>query len=445
MPPTYGPSLSRARRRLTDEPEPSRFFPAALPYGQRSSFDSYVSPGRLSSDASELEKIMEERDARNTRLAQNAGLRNDLEMKERLRPALERQTLTGAELGAAKNESALTNNPFDEESDRETLITEADQQRAQRELLPGDVALKKKLTEQAIETADPYSKRFRKPEDIDLYESFKEDEDDTMPETKRMESAFRKANQIAKDRATIDILNDAIYTGDKDAESLIETVTDSRGRIKGQRLKDDADPVKVRGIVMKHQNARRDSELRQRQMNKKVEQIDRLASRLSSRISAWERSNMLGTGSLPKDTPEIEEARKKLIELETKRFDMTKEDDIIPETVPHPSAPGQGGLLEQGNIDLSNRPRVKNADGSISTVRSASFNFDGKEVLLPTVSDDGKILSDKEAVEQFKKTGRHLGIFTDPKSATDYANQLHKDQEKKLGESEVKPPSSYFK
>lgn len=87
------------------------------------------------------------------------------------------------------------------------------------------------------------------------------------------------------------------------------------------------------------------------------------------------------------------------------------------------------GLLEPGNIDIYNRPKVKNADGSISTVRSISANFDGREYLIPTVSDDGRILSDEDAISTFQKTGRHLGAFDTPEHATAYAESLHNQQE----------------
>ena len=89
----------------------------------------------------------------------------------------------------------------------------------------------------------------------------------------------------------------------------------------------------------------------------------------------------------------------------------------------------RGQQFVPGNIDLNNRPIVRNPDGSFSTVSSMSFNIDGKEVLLPTISNDGRRLTPEEAVNQYRATGEHLGKFNTPEEATAYAQQLHKDQE----------------
>ena len=84
--------------------------------------------------------------------------------------------------------------------------------------------------------------------------------------------------------------------------------------------------------------------------------------------------------------------------------------------------------VEPGNIDLLNRPKVKNKDGSVSTVRSISVSIDGLEVLLPTVIN-GKVVSAKEAVQHYIKTGEHLGKFKTAKDANKYAKELHEQQE----------------
>ncbi|MFK0330908.1 hypothetical protein ACIQUB_07270 [Rhizobium sp. NPDC090275] len=86
------------------------------------------------------------------------------------------------------------------------------------------------------------------------------------------------------------------------------------------------------------------------------------------------------------------------------------------------------GLVEKGNIDLAKRPQVENPDGSISTVRSMSFEEDGREVLVPTVSPDGKILSDEDAISLYRRTGQHLGKFSSAAQATSYAESLHNAQ-----------------
>lgn len=98
------------------------------------------------------------------------------------------------------------------------------------------------------------------------------------------------------------------------------------------------------------------------------------------------------------------------------------------------------GMVEAGNIDLSKRPVVKNEDGSISTVRSMSFDIDGTEILVPTVSDDGKIMTNEQAIDQYMKTGENLGKFDSPDAADAYAQTLHEQQDKMYSNKDSQQP-----
>jgi len=89
------------------------------------------------------------------------------------------------------------------------------------------------------------------------------------------------------------------------------------------------------------------------------------------------------------------------------------------------------GMVEVGNIDLSKRPVVRNADGSVSTVRPILFkDDDGEEIVIPTISDDGKQMTDQEAISQYKKTGNNLGKFDNAINANAYMEKLSAEQSK---------------
>jgi hypothetical protein len=98
---------------------------------------------------------------------------------------------------------------------------------------------------------------------------------------------------------------------------------------------------------------------------------------------------------------------------EKQENEITEPDDIQP--------------LVPGNIDYNTRPVVKNKDGSVSSVQSSSFEIEGKEVLLPTLDDDGRKMTNKEVVEKYKKDGKHLGIFNTAEEADAYAAKHHSE------------------
>jgi len=112
------------------------------------------------------------------------------------------------------------------------------------------------------------------------------------------------------------------------------------------------------------------------------------------------------------------------------------------------------GMLDVGNIDLNQRPSIKNADGTSSSIFSMTVPI-GKEgqplewghkditgyALVPSIADgkfltkDGKMPDqsnkkamqalEDEATKYYTKTKQHLGIFKTMQDANSYAARTH--------------------
>lgn len=95
------------------------------------------------------------------------------------------------------------------------------------------------------------------------------------------------------------------------------------------------------------------------------------------------------------------------------------------------------GMLMPGTIDVTKLSPVytgaldtegwqegRGGKDAWSTLKSMSIGTDRGEVLLPTIDENGQKLTDEEAVKRWQETGRHLGLFDSPESATRYTNEL---------------------
>jgi hypothetical protein len=91
------------------------------------------------------------------------------------------------------------------------------------------------------------------------------------------------------------------------------------------------------------------------------------------------------------------------------------------------------GPIVPGNIDLLNRPKVKNG-GDISTVLSGSYNFGKGETLLPHIAAGiNRPLTPEEAIALYRRTGQNLGTFGTPRAADNAAEFIHNGQAGLLG------------
>lgn len=93
-------------------------------------------------------------------------------------------------------------------------------------------------------------------------------------------------------------------------------------------------------------------------------------------------------------------------------------------TAPYSAPTNAPGMLAPGNINLGGRPILHNPDGTVSSERSFSIGTDQGEVLIPRIFD-GKDHTEREAIDHYKQTGQHMGIFDSPAHADAYAEKIH--------------------
>ena len=82
---------------------------------------------------------------------------------------------------------------------------------------------------------------------------------------------------------------------------------------------------------------------------------------------------------------------------------------------------------QKANVDLNNRPKVKNKDGSYSTVYSMGIEADGRFINIPRVVG-GSVLSEGDAIKEFRRSGKHLGIYKTQAERDKAAVDLHRSQ-----------------
>jgi hypothetical protein len=90
------------------------------------------------------------------------------------------------------------------------------------------------------------------------------------------------------------------------------------------------------------------------------------------------------------------------------------------------------GAEEAPTIDLKNRPEHRMPDGSTATVRSMGINMDGKHALIPTISPKGELWDDDSAVENYRKTNEHMGLYPDDETSDRAGQKIHEDQARML-------------
>jgi hypothetical protein len=97
-----------------------------------------------------------------------------------------------------------------------------------------------------------------------------------------------------------------------------------------------------------------------------------------------------------------------------------------PPTAPAVAEPPKAEI-EPSNIDPRKRPVVPDEEGN-AAVLAVKYKEGGNVVLVPTVTDEARVMSDAEAVKAYEATGKHLGKYRDEKAADAALEKMRQDR-----------------
>ena len=242
---------------------------------------------------------MADRDERNTRLAQNAVQRRDLEMQDRLRPALEGERSSQLELGTARNQSDLRNNPFHEQEDAAESQFNTVRAKAAMEDLPDSRRLDSLQRQGAIEDIESGEDKLKRSGinplayDFNLRQVVTKNPGLSKKDQQRM--ARNETLRLQHDAPYVDAIEEEAMTinDPRFRSKFLEDVVDPDTGARFTKVRADAPPDQVQSILRKNTyNKQRATSTREERMAQQAQQhqqasiLDKLADSTRAQILA---------------------------------------------------------------------------------------------------------------------------------------------------------------
>ncbi len=281
--------IARARSEFFGEPEPAQFFPPSPALKTMSPFGQYDSPALLGEQMTEREDILSRRNKLATELAGGAYQRQSFASQGRILPFSEQLAIASAQLGQKQALGDMENLPQVQEAQRVTNEYRTAQARQEMQDMPEQAAFEQQRRNYEAErmaSDDPYVRQLQRisnnPRTFTAYESFAEDPSlAKMPAPARRKAAYVRALQLEQDQEAVDAIDTILQTDPnanaamrgKYVEPVFDPVTKS---YIGERIKDDADRMKVSEYIAKAKNQRRvmEAEREQRRASESSQNMD---------------------------------------------------------------------------------------------------------------------------------------------------------------------------